>query len=254
MKRPAALLCVSCLVTVALFLAMHPPGARADPGVLYVAPGSNCGGAAPCFGDLQAAVDAAAPNDEIRVATGLYTQTTTRPRHDATSAGLVTQTVYISKTVVIRGGYSADFSTRDTEAYPTTLDAEGRGRGVYIVGDIQPTLDGLRITNGDATGLGGYEYSGTSDAGGGIYVMTATATLIDVRVYSNTARHGGGAFIAGSSGRVLDSVISDNHADTGGGGLFSYQGAVDVEASPHHLQHLRQHRRRRISVLQRRDA
>ena len=43
--------------------------------------------------------------------------------------------------------------------------------------------------------------------------------------------HGGGAFIAGSSGRVLDSVISDNHADTGGGGLFSYQGAVDVEAT-----------------------
>ena len=142
MKRPIALLCVSFLVTVALFLAMHPHRALADPGVLYVAPGGSCGGATPCFGDLQAAVDAAASNDEIRVATGLYTHTTTRPQHDATSAGLVTQTVYISKTVTLRGGYSSDFSAWDPVAYPTTLDAEGRGRGAYIVGDIQPTLRG----------------------------------------------------------------------------------------------------------------
>jgi hypothetical protein len=36
---------------------------RADPGELYVAPGGDCGGASPCYDNVQAAVDAAAEGD-----------------------------------------------------------------------------------------------------------------------------------------------------------------------------------------------
>lgn len=63
--------------------------------------------------------------------------------------------VYISKTVTIRGGYTttngfADPPNPDTN--PTTLDAQGQGRVLYITGDISLTIEGLRITGGESAG------------------------------------------------------------------------------------------------------
>ena len=39
---------------------------------------------------------------------------------------------------------------------PTTLDAQRQGRVLYITGDINPTIEGLSITGGNAAGLGGF--------------------------------------------------------------------------------------------------
>ena len=44
-----------------------------SPSVYYIAPDGDCNGASPCYGNLQEAVDAALPADEIRIATGVYT-------------------------------------------------------------------------------------------------------------------------------------------------------------------------------------
>jgi hypothetical protein len=159
---------------------------------------------------IQYAVDRAAAGDELRVASGVYTGA----NH---YAGLA-QVVYLSKTLTIRGGYTiSDWLSSDAQAHPTVLDAEGEGRVVYVGGSISATLDGLRITGGAATGLGGAPGPAKDDAGGGIYVVSATATLRDNWIYSNTAWFGGGAFLLMSAGQLQDNRFSSNNGHFGGG-------------------------------------
>jgi hypothetical protein len=55
---------------------------------------------------VQYAVDQASAGSTIRVASGIYTDVHVRSRNDLTTTGLVTQVIYISKTVTIRGGYT----------------------------------------------------------------------------------------------------------------------------------------------------
>ena len=57
---------------------------------------------------------------------------------------------------MIRGGYSADFSTWNPDASPATLDAQGRGRVLYFASGVNPIVEGLRIIGGDAT----FDYKG----------------------------------------------------------------------------------------------
>ena len=79
---------------------------EASPGVRYVAPGGDCGGATPCYSSVQAAVDAAAPGDEILVAAGVYTGVQNRPTLNIPDYFTATQVVAITKPVTIRGGYT----------------------------------------------------------------------------------------------------------------------------------------------------
>jgi hypothetical protein len=177
---------------------------------------------------VQAAVDAAdEPSDVIKVANGTYTDVSVRPRVDITTTGVATQVVYISKTVTIRGGYTAaNWVSPDPDSNPTTLDAQGRGRVLYITGDISPSVEGLRLIGGDATGLGGDAWN--TDAGGGVYIITATATVEGCEVIGNSATWSGGGLYLHYSGAVLSrNTIATNTADTGGG-LF-------IQSSPAEL-------------------
>lgn len=142
--------------------------AQSGTGVLRVATtGSNafdCGGETNPCRTVQYAVDRAQWGEEVRVASGIYTGVNNY-------AGKA-QVVYIEKDVTVRGGYTAtNWTTPDPDANPTTLDAQGEGRVLFIRGDISATVEGLRITGGDATGLGGERWG--SDAGGGVYVYQA---------------------------------------------------------------------------------
>jgi parallel beta-helix repeat protein len=173
------------------------------------------------FTTIQAAVDAATDGEEIRVAAGAYTDMHARPRADVVATGLVTQVVYISKSITIRGGYTTSFSdSPNPVANPTTLDAQGQGRVLYITGDISANIEGLRITGGNATGLGGP----LGDVGGGVYIITATVMISNNMILSNTAGStgfGGGMFIENSPNTILNgNVISDNKAFQAAGLYF----------------------------------
>jgi hypothetical protein len=162
-------------------------------------------------------VDAADdPEDVIKVAAGTYT--------GVNHYGGLAQVVYISKTVTIRGGYTTtNWMTSDTDANPTTLDAQGQGRVFYITGGpsaglgqaISPTIEGLRITGGNATGLGGPP--GAGDAGGGVYAISAAPAIRHNWVFSNTAADGGGLFMFDSNATLSRNTVSGNTAAFGGG-------------------------------------
>jgi len=205
-----------------------PPTAQAQGSLIrYVAPtGADAGDCAdpaqPCA-TVQYAVDQAAWGDEVHIATGVYTDVHQR-------AG-ITQTVYLTKTVALRGGYPAGFSgPPDPAALPTTLDAQGRGRVLYIAGAISPTVEGLRITGGNAAGLGGPGV--VWDDGGGVLILTATVTLCDSQVFSNTANHGGGLFLQSGAAAISNNTFSGNTASyCSGGGLYVSESNATINSN-----------------------
>ena len=162
--------------------------AESGMGVIHVATtGSDtpgCGGAGNPCRTFQYAVDAAQSGDEIRVATGIYTgvQSMLSLNTDILTA---TQLVAINKSLRVRGGYPAgNWAAPDPSVYPTTLDAAAAGRVVLITGTVTVALEGLRITGGNATGLGGAPYG---DAGGGVWAQGATVTIANCDIRGNAA-------------------------------------------------------------------
>jgi len=200
-----------------------------EPGVtLYVAPQAECGEAEPCYATIQQAVAVANTFDTIKVASGTYTDLHVFPRNDVTTTGVVTQVVYLTKSLTIQGGYDpADWTNSDPVLNMTKLDAQGNGRVMYITGEINPLIEGLNITGGDAAGLGGDRTEGTMSVGGGIYIWKSLARLENNIIQNNTAESGGGIFVDGPGWGFLDepgavimgnSIIS-NKATVWGGGI-----------------------------------
>jgi len=162
---------------------------------------------------VQVAVDAAVPDDLVKVA-GVCL--------GAFERGGLRQQVYLDKSLTLRGGYSkSNWNSPDPSLTPTTLDALGQGRVFYVTGAISPTIEDLRITGGDATGLGGQ--GGYDGAGGGIYVTGAAPAIRQCAIYGNVASRaglggGGGAYLLSSAAALSDNVISGNTASTAGRG------------------------------------
>jgi hypothetical protein len=223
-------------VTVALLWSLAPRTAHANSNTLYVLPppagddANPCSLSQPCA-TVQHAVDLAPSGGHILVAAGDYTGVNTQDG--------MTQVVYIAKSVSVQGGYSADFGTWDPVAYPTTLNAEGAGRVVSLVGpSITATLDSLVITGGDATGLtlDCPAAGGTSDGcGGGIFINQVEAliagnvisgNLAAVSTGSNSASGGGICVVYGHGTVITDNLIANNYASQGmrgmGGGIHLY--------------------------------
>ncbi|HDQ73409.1 MAG TPA: DUF11 domain-containing protein [Chloroflexi bacterium] len=173
------------------------------PTELTVCPGGGCD-----FETIQPAVDLLSEGGLIKVATGVYTGVNDR--------GRLAQAVYVSKTLTIRGGYTDAFTEPpDPQANPTSIDAQGAGRAIYVAGAVSVTVEGLHVTGGDAATLGGG--LGGGDVGGGIYAQNANVALRHNRVFGNTARRGGGVYLWESSAAVADNVFSANAARWGAG-------------------------------------
>ena len=205
------ILCVAlCAFALAALLLLTGYPAHAANATRYVATtgadtGDCTGPNNPCR-TVQYAVEQASDGDLVKVAAGTYT--------DLNNQGGQFQAVYITKTVTIRGGYVAPgfADPPDPGANPTTLDAQGQGRVIYIhgSGDITPTVQGLRLTNGS-----------TGDLGGAIYAYRAQPIISDCQIYSNTASNGGGVLFYRIDGaRLAASAVYSNTAGGNGGGLF----------------------------------
>jgi len=227
------LLAVGWLATLS---SSRPAMAQAGTRVIRVAPTgsdvSGCGSAdGPCR-SVQFAVDQAAPADEIRIASGVYTDVHTIPSLSADWV-TATQVVGIGKDLTLRGGYSSvDWTAPHPITQPSTLDAHGQGRVLLIRGPCTVTLEGLRLTGGDATGLCGRN---GMPAGGGAYICTATVAISGCQIYSNTALtpsdtawtgYGGGVYLQGSRAMLQDNLFSSNAASTHGHG---WGGALYLE-------------------------
>jgi hypothetical protein len=169
------------------------------------------------YTSVQAVVDAAAPGDVIEIATGVYT--------GVTQTGGQSQIAYITKSLTLRGGYSADFTAWSPTTYSTTLDAQDAGRVIYARGPISLTLDGLRLIHG-------YH----QNAGGGIYAANVDVRLLNSLVGSNrlAAGDGIGLHIAGGSLILRDSAVQENRPNWGdiwaasGGGIYASGATVEL--------------------------
>lgn len=191
---------------ISLMAAMFNIQFAAAAGVLYVAPGGNCGGAAPCYSSPQAAVDAAQPGDEIRVAAGVYAGINTNGGH--------AQLLYVNKNLTLRGGFTtANWTSPDPAANAVELQAQTLGRVLYIEAGVNLTMDGFLLTYGSAAGL-------TPASGGGIYVKNGALTLSRSQVlHCVTPKNGagGGLYARESVIHISNTRFEDNGSDNGGG-------------------------------------
>ncbi|MGD9406011.1 MAG: right-handed parallel beta-helix repeat-containing protein, partial [Anaerolineae bacterium] len=206
----------------------------------------DCGTAnTPCR-TVQYAVDKAQAGGEIRIAAGTYNEIDSRES--------LTQVVYLTKSLTIRGGYTtSDWTTPDPEANPTTLDAQGQGRVMVISPTITVHLEGLRFVGGNATGLGGGLSAALTseptitDAGGGLYVLTATVTVSNSLIFSNTGSItgtapgsdvggglGGGIYVRDGSVELRYNTIVSN---TAGVNVPGYGGGIYLDRSSATLLH-----------------
>lgn len=214
--------------------------AGAEAAVLRVTPG----GIGRYYASIQDAVDAAAPGDVIQVAEGTYVET-----------------VEISTSLTLQGGWNGDFTARAWNLFRTTVDADGAGPVFRVYAGPVVTIDGFEITGGDSTtplGWGGGIWIGESfnnegettvrhcdihdnvasnDAsgqghGGGILVYNNRAVIEYNRIYHNVAQRGVGAggegggvhFGWSATGIVRENEITTNTAALSAAGGWSGKG------------------------------
>lgn len=135
-------------------------------------------------------------------------------------AGLL-QSVYVTKSLTIRGGYTTtNWTTSDPIANPTILDAKDSGRVAVISGTgVSVAIEALDLVNGDGID------------GGGIYNVGANLTLLSqTYVMSNSADFGGGLYLEGGNATLNGGHIQYNDAGISGGGVQVASGAVFTQA------------------------
>jgi hypothetical protein len=145
---------------------------------------------------VQYAVDQATEGSIIKVASGVYT--------DIHQRANITQVVYISRSVTIRGGYStSNWTMPGPDAHLTILNPQGQGRVIVVTGSITVTVAGFYLTGGDATGQQAPCYGYGAYCGGGVHVTRARFAMSGTIIFDNKAPHYGGGLWVGDGDSLL---------------------------------------------------
>jgi hypothetical protein len=159
------------------------------------------------FPTIQAAIDAAVPNDTVLVTPGIYSGPGNKDLE------------FFGKDLVLLSETGPD---------ETAIDCEGDGRGIIFRGGETPAavIDGFTITNGFLPeGRNGAGIACTADS---------SPTIRNCILMNNvTESAGGGIFGFGLSSSISDCIITGNTAGNdgshrGGGGLYFYNSSVTV--------------------------
>ena len=135
----------------------------------------------------------------------------------------MTQTVYIDKSITLKGGYNPNnwAAGQQPSVFTSTLDAGLMGRVMVVTGTVQVTLDRLLIRGGSS-----YTDSTNGD-GGGIYNLGAL-TINHSLFRENFAERSGGALVNDTNGLMPATVVISgsqfffNAAQESGGALMDY--------------------------------
>ncbi|MFP4344484.1 MAG: choice-of-anchor Q domain-containing protein [Anaerolineales bacterium] len=200
------------------------------------------------FGSVQQAVDVAPEAYVVQVA-GICRGA--QPR--LVGGNLISQTLFVSKSLTLEGGYDSNFKVPDPVAgedpVETILDARGLGRVLvlYPTGPVTEALSvevlTMTLRSGDAgdelEGGGIYNAGGTlwldqvtivenqAVRGGGLYVKSGGSVRLGVvEVLSNTASYGAGLYNLGTTEVVSPTSFLYNAAGAAGGGLYNGGGGL----------------------------
>lgn len=197
------------ILAAILLLTMLPiaaPPATAQTIIWCVKPGGGptappCGNSE-AFESLYNALEIAGANDQIRLASGVYT-------------GGGRAVFDLSRPSWISGGYAGGNWQTPSDSQPTIIDGQGQRRGIYLQ-SVNALLENLIIQNG----LGPI---GSGD-GGGIYLdgrqpVPGPLYLVNVTLRNNLANGAGGGVFAGAIESINTSFIN-NRATSNGGGFY----------------------------------
>jgi hypothetical protein len=193
---------VASLLIVLLLL--DSPSTSAEATTRYVAAGG--GGMAPCTNTeapcpaIQTALKAAAPDDTIKVAEGLYVEN-----------------LIVTRGVTLRGGYTTtdNFNTSFPTTRETVIHAAHAGSVITITNGSKATVEGFTVTGGNG------------DRGGGLLIQDAQPRIIDNFITQNSASLGGGIYIDSNSlpsAVIIGNRVESNTVTALGGGIFVWYG------------------------------
>ncbi len=158
------------------------------------------------YSSVQAAIDAADPGKEVRIA-GTCSGALTR-------SGLA-QLAYVNKNITVRGGYTpTNWLVSYPITQPTFLDAKGAGRVFFIVSGFNPTIENLNMSGGDAKNQGGGP--GGLDAGGIVYANGASPTIHNSTFTGGNAYYGGALYLQNGAGSITGNTMTGNNGTKGG--------------------------------------
>lgn len=224
-----ARLLVLGLALLGLFAVVSP--VQAAGAIWYVnddAAGLNNGTSwANAYTDLQSALSAAAPGDQIWVAAGVYRPSLATDAGDSRSV-----TFALQSGVALYGGFAGtetSLAQRDWVANVTTLsgdigvaDEETDNAYHVITGsgtDATAILDGFTISGGNADGVYADPACGAR-CGGGMWIDSGSPSLSNLIFHRNLALFdGGGLFVYDGSPSLSRITFSENVAESGGGML-----------------------------------